>query len=203
MTRLHQTWWPVLAIAALGASTAIAAPKSADVPKGWIITGDRSDLYAVSVERDVRHRGPASAHLYARKEKVDGFGSLMQTVDAKRYRGQRMRLSGWVKSSLANEQWAGLWMRVDGPGAAKNTLGFDNMHSRPIVGERDWTRYAVVLDVPDDAVRIAFGALVVGAGEIWVDELSFERVGDDVPTTQPVTRRRFEPVNLDFEEGRP
>ncbi len=186
-------------LAGLVAVPAWATP-SDEVPRGWILTGNRSEDFAVSVTREVRHDGPASAHLRCVKSRSEGFGSLAQRIAADDYRGKRLRLSAWIKGALAGDQWGGLWMRVDGAGP---TLAFDNMQDRPIHGAQDFTRHEIVLDVPDEAVRIMFGALVVGGGEIWIDELSLEEVGDDVPVTQPTQLPRFEPVNLDFEEGTP
>ncbi|HMQ34402.1 MAG TPA: hypothetical protein PKD53_26945 [Chloroflexaceae bacterium] len=69
--------------------------------------------------------------------------------------GQRLRFAAAVRSErVAN--WAGLWMRIDGPG--NRTLGFDNMQGRPIQGTRDWERHAIVLDVPPESevISIAF-----------------------------------------------
>lgn len=207
MMKTHQrrpsVGWLTMAMATLGVATAAAAPNPPQPPTGWTMTGDRSDAFTVLVDRDVRHEGPASAHLACQKDEVDGFGGLMQTIDAKRYRGKRVRLSGWVKGALEDGQWAGLWMRVDGPGSSRNTLAFDNMMDRRIQGASDWTRHEVVLDVPEQAVRVAFGMLVVRGGEIWVDELAFDEVDDDVPTTKPTKKHRFEPINLDFEKGQP
>lgn len=195
--------WLAMAMTSLGVATAAAAPLSPEPPAGWTMAGDRNDAFAVVVDRDVRHEGPASAHLACQKDEVDGFGALMQTIDAKRYRGKRIRLSAWVKGALGNGHWAGLWMRVDGPGSSRNTLAFDNMMDRRIQGESDWARHEVVLDVPEEAIRIAFGMLVVRGGEIWVDELAFEEVGHDVHTTKPTKQQRYKPTNLDFEGGQP
>jgi hypothetical protein len=79
------------------------------------------------------------------------------------------------------EKGAGLWLRVDGP---DGTSVIDNMQDRPIQGDTDWTRYEIVLDVPEDSVNIAFGILVEGTGQAWVDDFQFEVVGQDVPTTR-------------------
>ena len=61
--------------------------------------------------------------------------------------------------------------------------------------------YEVVLDVPADATGISFGALLNGRGEIWLNGVKFDVVGQDVHTTGtdgngalPAT-----PVNLDFQ----
>jgi hypothetical protein len=123
---------------------------------------------------------------------------MMQMFDAADYTGKRMRFSGWVKSETV-ASWAGLWMRVDGNGSPSRTLAFDNMQSRGIKGTTDWTRYEVVLDVPDDAKAIAFGILLDGEGKVWLSDVKFESVSLSVPTTGSSTEMRSAPENLGFE----
>lgn len=41
----------------------------------------------------------------------------------------------------------------------------------------EWTKYALVLDVPETAKMIGFGMLVVGPGQAWVDDFEFAVVG--------------------------
>lgn len=89
-------------------------------------------------------------------------------------------------------------MRVDGPD--KQVLSFDNMQDRSIRGTTGWTRYQIVLDVPDDGVNIAFGVLLGGLGQVWVSDIQFEVVSTIVPTTALVTSYPDKPVNLNFEE---
>ena len=74
------------------------------------------------------------------------------------------------------------------------------MQSRPIQGTRDWQKYEIVLDVPDNSLGIAFGFLLVGQGEGWVDDMQLEAVGQDVPTTDYYNYLPQQPVNLDFEQ---
>ena len=62
-------------------------------------------------------------------------------------------------------------------------LSFDNMSDRPIVGTTDWKKYDIVLDVPNNASNIAFGALLSGTGQIWFEKLTFEIVDTSVKTT--------------------
>jgi hypothetical protein len=71
-------------------------------------------------------------------------------------------------------------MRVDGPGA---TLSFDNMSDRPILGSSGWTQASVVLDVPANAIGIALGVLLAGAGDLVVDDFRLETVGPEIPST--------------------
>jgi len=72
-------------------------------------------------------------------------------------------------------------MRVDGLDG--DTLSFDNMNKRPIKGTKSWTRYEIVLDVPERTLQIAYGALIHGPGRMWFQQPKFEVVDSSVPET--------------------
>lgn len=153
----------------------------------------------MTIDRAVAHGGQGSASLKSTAPKTSGFGTLMQTFSADMFHGKRVRLSGYVRANEVSD-WAGLWMRVDGPRG--EPLGFDNMQDRAVKGTSEWTKYAVVLDVPETAEAIAFGLLLTGRGQVWMDDLKFEVVSKDVPTTGPKKARTLPaaPANLNFEE---
>jgi len=60
------------------------------------------------------------------------------------------------------------------------------MENRPIKGSTDWQKYEVVLDVPEGSMEIAFGILLAGKGQAWVDDLQLDVVGTDVPSTNMI-----------------
>ena len=163
------------------------------LPDGWMLTGNNVSAYHAGADQNVLRRGRATAFLTAREGDDQGFGTLMRKVDAKPYRGQRLRLRGFVKTQDL-QGWTGLWMRVD---QQQRVAAFDNMGNRPIKGTVDWRPYDVVLDVPRDADEIAYGMLMIGAGTSWVSEVGLTPVGKDVPTTGD---SGSQPRNLGFEE---
>jgi hypothetical protein len=61
-----------------------------------------------------------------------------------------------------------------------------------------------VVDVPRNASRISYGALLGETGQIWFDNITFEIVDQTVPTTGIFKRNKStslpEPTNLDFEK---
>jgi hypothetical protein len=114
------------------------------------------------------------------------------------FRGKRIRFSAYAKSAKVTG-WAGLWMRVDGDGKAHEVLAFDNMQGRPIEGTTDWKHYEIVLDVAEESKAIAFGVLLSGEGQVWIDDLKFEPVSIDVPVTSTPSAPTTPPKNLDFE----
>jgi len=175
-------------------------PTTADgVPQGWVFPAGGAGL-RFALDRQVFHGGAAAA-LIEVAPGSQSFAYAMQLVDAVRYSGRRVRYTGWIRAQDV-EGWAGLWMRVDGP---TGPMSLDNMEKRPITGTRDWERYEVVLDVPEGATGLAFGVLLTPRpGKLWVDDLSLEVVGQEVPvtgTSAPLYPRR--PVNPDFEADAP
>jgi hypothetical protein len=164
---------------ALLAVLALTPPARADeIPPGWFKAGYHGEQFVVGVDPKVRHQGEASAFIQAETPAVDGFGTLVQTVDAAPYRGGRLRFSAYVKSESV-ARWAGLWVRVDGRPQGERypkALAFDNMHDRPIQGTKDWTRYEIVVDVRRDAHSISYAVQLSGGGRVWIDDVTVEAV---------------------------
>jgi hypothetical protein len=188
----------VLFALALAPTMALAADA---IPNGWIKAGSQPAEYEMGIDSSIHHGGRASGYVKAITKDLHGFGTLMQTAGPGQYLGKRVRLSAFVKADMVS-QWAGVWMRVDGPpeGNQPKLLAFDNMQSRPIKGTIDWTRVEIVLDVPNDAKDIAFGILLSGDGEVWLDDLTFEVVSTTVPVTGRTPLVTTTPTNLDFEK---
>ncbi len=65
-------------------------------------------------------------------------------------------------------------MRVDS--AAQTSIAFDNMSCRPITGTADWKYYEVVLDVASNATELAYGILLAGQGDVWLDAVNLDVV---------------------------
>jgi hypothetical protein len=186
-------WFSVLAVV-------VAA---ADLPGGWHKAGGNREEYEVGIDTVVRHSGKASAFLKATALELHGYGSLTQLASATSYRGKRIRFSGFVKTAKVQTGWAGLWLRVDGP-IEGEILAFDNMERRPVKGTTQWTQYSIVLDVPVRATAFAFGLVLIGDGQVWMDDLKFEEVSSKVAVTGFVPLADPPPPNgpqnLDFEK---
>ena len=168
-------------------------------PAGWLLAGSKPANYDTGVDRAAMNNGQPSAFLRSTVANGGGFGTLMQSINAGDYVGKRVRLRAWVKSQDVVE-WAGVWMRVD---KDKTAVAFDNMQNRPIKGTESWRVCDVVLDVPQDATGISFGILLSGTGEAWMNDVTFEVVGDSVPVTADAIKGPKlpdHPANLKFSE---
>jgi hypothetical protein len=182
-----------------------------DPPTGWFPAGSDAKGYEFGTDAAEKHGGKASGTIQAKVPADEKFGTMMQVFRADEYVGKRVRMTAWVKAKDV-EDFAGLWMRVDG--ATRSPLAFDNMGKRAIKGTADWKQYEIVLDVPDNGVVIAFGVLLHGKGQLWVDDFKFETVDKDVSVTaakvklenqhdqkiESLDKIPKEPTNLDFEK---
>ena len=198
------------------------ATMSYDVPKGWQRGGDRN--YFVGTVPGAGRTGKACATIKSmtcnsgyysgrrHRNYYRGYGEMIQNFDAGNYRGKRIRLSGYVRSEDVTGA-AGLWMCVGGSSYcdrhstayAHNYCSMpcenaDNMENRRMVGTEDWTRCEIVVDVPDGASNISYGARLFGAGQIWFENLRIDVVGRNVKTTGLPVGHNWHPYNTDFKD---
>lgn len=181
---------------------------SFDLPNGWHKDGTNPEKYLMKIVKGSGKDGKNAATIKSIEATNDDFGTLMQMSSPKKYLGKQIKMTGYVKSDSVNG-WAGLWMRVEKPGK-NDFLSFDNMHDRAITGITAWKKYEILLPVPSNATRIAYGALLSGSGQIWFDNITFEIVDNEDNPPEPEISNRSdiynktevvtdEPVNLDFE----
>jgi len=193
------------------------APSALDIqpglPTSWASVGTNSPTYVVGADRVTAHGGSASLGIAGTDTNRLRFAGIGQAIRPDNYLGKRVRFSAWVRHENTLGSDIGLWMRIDGPGV---TEGFDNFSSRPLLGTSDWHKVEIILDVPNDALGITFGALMSGRGQFLVDDMQFEIIpatglttnlltgftdsGVDVATMAAFyTRQSKTPTNLDFE----
>lgn len=168
----------------------------AEPPLGWSVAGSAPTEYRYTTDRTVAVPGSAASAAIEGNVSAAGFGTLMQTISADDFRSGRVRLSVYLRTENAGRAQA--WLRVDARDG--RVLAFDNMAGRAVVGSTDWRRYDVVLDVPADAARLAFGFLLRGKGKVWADSFALEGTGTDVPVTAAPASLPSKPRNLGFDD---
>ncbi len=166
---------------------------------GWYIDGDAPASYEFGVDQSVAYTGQASGFIRSKADVPKGIGALMQGTPADSYHGKRIRLSAYIKTEEVERQ-TGLWLRINR--SQIQTLSFADMNNRPIQGTTDWQKYDLVLDVPNEATSISFAFFLMGRGQVWVDDVQLEIVGQEVATTETTEDPPLvQPTNLDFEAG--
>lgn len=182
----------------------------------WFGFGPNDTIYLLSVDTSVAYSGHRSLLL----QSLPGATSTtwiasQQIVDARMYRGRRVRIRARLRTESATS--AGLWLVV--AGFSKQTPA--NLLSDSLVpslhGTRSWTEVSVVFDVDSHASCIRYGSMLNGTGAVWLDDIGFDTVSSSTPVTSRPTkpdpiasnetlRKNCErmvarPTNLDFEEA--
>jgi hypothetical protein len=166
----------VAAVAKLSAQKVVDSKNQVE----WYNAGSKPNSYQMGSDTSKVYKNQNVIRINSIEKKINGFGTMMKTVKSDLYVGKTVKMTGYVKSENV-KNWAGLWMRVDFYGT--DVLAFDNMGNRGIKRTTDWTKYEVVLFVPQEATSISYGVLLDGTGQIWFKDVKLEVVTDSIPET--------------------
>ncbi|MFD2432923.1 S41 family peptidase [Mesonia maritima] len=155
---------------------------------GWFKWGN----YKLAID-SVAHLGEKSGKITSDKA-GSSFGSIAYKIPAN-YQGKKIRLEGFMKIKNVEDGFAGLLLRIDGNGG---TLVFDNMQNRNITGTKDWQKYTITLDYPENAQNIYIAGILSGKGEAWFDDFTLSIDGKNIQTLKEV-EKKLSKVHLDKE----
>lgn len=105
---------------------------------------------------------------YTEIDESSGFGNLLFSVDAEKYKGKEIKYTAWVKLKNASRGTGHLWLRVD---KSDKTMGFfENMDANPIKSN-SWKQYEIVGKVDDLASGMVMGSFIKGKGTLFLDDV--------------------------------
>ena len=151
-------------------------------PVGWQWSPNLSgyDFQVITTE-DTPHTGKRCARLSRSPGKHYGetVGSLSQRLDAKPYRGKKIKLEAATRGEITGPE-NHAWLRLV---ITRRTVfmmdphgtGFDTLDQYP-VNTPEWRRREIIADVPVDAASISYGLYLVGDGKAWLDSVSLQVV---------------------------
>src|SRR5690554_2633407 len=148
--------------------------------------------YELTIE-SVSHSGKKSGKITS-DQTGSSFGSIAYKIPAN-YEGKKLKLEGFMKIKDVENGFAGLLLRVDGNGTS---LSFDNMQNQNITGTRDWQKYSITLDYPEEAENIYIARILSGEGEAWFDDFVLSIDGKNVQTLKE-TEKELSKAQLDKE----
>jgi erythromycin esterase len=114
------------------------------------------------------------------------YGQLLQSIDATPYRGQRVRLRAWMRAAPGAAGGRG-HLRL-GVVRAALQLSYEpktaESYRNPVTSEQ-WQERTLEADVPSDALRVDFGAVLVGDGRLWIDDVGIDALGPILEAQTP------------------
>jgi hypothetical protein len=183
-------------------------------PRGWKVTGVQAANCILKSDFNYVQSGTASALLQTIANDTVSSCGFGQASAVGKFRGQRVAFSAYLATQDVTGSGA-LWFRADdGSGAV---VAFQNQLRHGLSGTSPWTAEVLVIDVPDTANNIFYGAVLSGSGMLWVDSADFNVVNKTVAVTGPAfrdaaypgkilpdpTRIPPAPYNLNFDETVP
>lgn len=123
----------------------------------------------------------------------EGSSKVLSLVLPQNYVGKEITLSGYFKTENVTDGHAGLFMSIE------PKIAFDNMGNRGLTGTNDWTKCEITLPLnPAKTKQIVIGAMLVGKGKVWIDDLHIGIDGKDISEAE-IYIKELKPAELDKE----
>ena len=160
-------------------------------PLFWVESGNPK--FSIAIDSVIRHSGKYAASIQSIGDS-SGFKALGLIIPDN-YAGQKITLSGYIKTENVREGWAGLWVRID------PSIAFDNMKKNGVTGTTEWKKYTITLDLnPVKTRQIVIGALLFGKGKMWVDDLELSIDGKPISELKPLPKLKSQTDTM-FNQG--
>lgn len=143
------------------------------LPLGWVIPGfSVKSGYDAEISDEMPKSGNKCFLLKHFSDSLDVLGSVMQTIDARPYRGKMIRFRAAVRAEIAGPRGsAQLWMRAHLP---DNCPGFEDLGELHPVVINNWDYYEITGRIDKNAEVINYGLMLIGNGKAWIDDCSLE-----------------------------
>lgn len=96
-----------------------------------------------------------------------------------RYGGQRLRVSGWIKTE--NADGAAIWVQCWRRDPLRVAHVANTGDATPLYGTTDWQQVSLEFDVPDQTAFLTLRCVLKGGGKAWFDEVVLE----PAPASEP------------------
>lgn len=156
------------------------------LPKGWILPryADQLGYSAFLTDEDPKKEHFCLKLFYYGEYKEGIYGSVMQSIDAKPYRGKTVRFRAAVRAQIFSPRGsAHLWIREKF--AENDETGFFEYNPNQPIVLQEWNYYEVIGKISPEAVIINFGLLLFGTGQAWMDDATFEIIDENKKNFEP------------------
>jgi len=165
-----------------------------ELPQGWGGYGNL-EVSVSSIAKSGKKSGKISSF---EDSEGSGNGALLYRYPAN-YKGDTLKLEGYMKIEGVKNGFAGLFLRVDGVG---KPLAFDNMEDENINGTRDWKKYTISVNFPDNAKYLIVGGILLGDGTAWFDDFTLSIDGKNIQNLKEIEKKEAKAkLDTEFDNG--
>jgi rhodanese-related sulfurtransferase len=139
-------------------------------PPGWGKTPIDTTRCRYTRDSKIASAGKSSGCIVCRPDSASrGFAGFTQKVDAANLRGRRVTMTAMVRSENVLRMGFIIVGAEDDEG---RVIALSRGDGDPITGTHDWRTAEVDVLVPPEAVKVFFGVTLVGAGTVWLDDVT-------------------------------
>jgi len=134
---------------------------------GWtpMMHADPSS-FRIAIDAEGAHQGHASLHIT--RVRNEPYGMIAQDINAAAYTGKTLELSAMSKTREVGAKGWKLLLNGNAPGAL--------IYSAALTGTQDWQRQSVRLKLSPLVKKLTIGAILLDAGEGWLDDVELKAV---------------------------
>lgn len=134
-------------------------------PTSWYISETKKKYYKINLYRDSLNNNEIITSIKCLKNKSKEQCTYMTYFEPTAILGKKIKLTGEIKCQNVIG-YSCFWMRIDGSDP-KKPIAFNDMKDKQLKGTVDWTNFEITLEIPKEASKIIFGALLKGSGQTW------------------------------------
>ena len=149
--------------------------KKDSFPHKWQKKGTKE--YTVSATSTTSHLGKYSLKISSNKPTNKYSYCRIEYKIPSLYDGKKILFEGYMKLKNVESDYASLYIRLNG---ANSMLAFDDMKDNRQHGTSDWKKFSIKIDLPKETTKINVGAILVGAGTLWIDDFKVYIDGKDI-----------------------
>lgn len=156
---------------------------------GWNLSRrSEENGFIVSIDQSSPFSGSQSVKLEHTSKKNIGNATFSQTIDASIYRNRQVKFSAWLR----------LEGDIKAPAIFLSSRTVDmktaqNQTDNTVLSAQ-WTKFEVVLDIPNEAKTITYGLTYNSKGTVFIDDCNFDfvRDGDSAYYEEPNPLEEYE-----------
>lgn len=144
------------------------------LPQGWGFNELNTVNYDFNVDSSIVQHGKYAVSIVSKNADSEFAG--IGTFIPYNFAGHQLQLKGFIKTENVSG-FAGFYLQVIG------TRAFDNMQTQQIKGTNDWKEYTFTLPYDSESAKgIGLGALLMGRGKMWFDNICVYIDGQPIET---------------------
>lgn len=149
-----------------------------EIAQGWMDVSPEKNKYDMHITHEETSGDTMVGFIKSKETTTGGAGAMLRTIAVDKYRGKRVRMTAWAKTSSVRDtvNGSGLWFLGiwEGAGVRDKTI---------ISGTTEWKKYSMVVDMSPYVYQVTYGVFLYGTGEIRFKKIALEIVDKSVQVT--------------------